>query len=113
MPWRGPPRGEGRRVASPGYSRCVKFKITRHSGFSAPPDALDQLFELLPTRGGEISFSQARDGITATWGEDIGVSRTEDELAAIGRLEVLDVIYATCEGAPALRADWFAVSALR
>ncbi len=91
----------------------MKFTITRHSGFSAPPDALDQLFELLPTRGGEVSFSKARHGITATWGEDAGISRTEEELAAIGRLEVLDVVNATCQSAPALRADWFAVSVLR
>jgi hypothetical protein len=91
----------------------VKFKITRHSGFSAPPDALDQLFERLPARRDAVSFSRAGSGITATWGEDVGISRTEEELAAIGRLEVLDVVFANCEDEPSLRADWFAVSALR
>ncbi len=91
----------------------MKFKITRHSGFSAPPDALDQLSERLPARADEVSFAKAGDGITATWGGDVGSSRTEEELAAIGRLEVLDVVVATCEHEPELRADWFAVSVLR
>lgn len=91
----------------------MRFKITRHSGFSAPSDALDQLFERLPARGDAVSFSKASSWITATWGEDGGFSRTEEELAAIGRLEVLDVVCATCQDAPALRADWFAVSVLR
>lgn len=90
----------------------MQFKITRHSGFSAPPDALDQLFERLPARGDAVSFSKASYGITATWEEDGGISRTKEELAAIGRLEVLDVVCATCQHAPALRADWFAVSVL-
>ncbi len=91
----------------------MKFKITRHSGFSAPPDALDQLFERLPARADAVSFSKSSNGITATWGEDRGMSRTEEELAAIGRLEVLDVVCATCQDAPALRADWYAISVLR
>ena len=46
-------------------------------------------------------------------GEGAGSSRTEEELAAIGRLEVLDVVSATCEADPSLRTDWFAVSLLR
>lgn len=91
----------------------MQFKITRHSGFSAPPDALDQLFELLPARRDAVSFSRTGTAITATWGDNAGISRTEEELTAIGRLEVLDVVFATCEDAPALRADWFAVSTLR
>ena len=92
----------------------MRFNITRHSGFRAPPDALDQLFERLRASGDVVSFSKATDGITVTWREDGGISRrTEEELAAIGRLEVLDAVYATCEDAPELNADWFAVSFLR
>ena len=91
----------------------MEFKITRHSGFSAPPDALDQLFEVLPARVEGVSFSRAGEGITATWRDDGGISRTEDELAAIGRLEVLEVVCSTCQHEPTLRSDWFAVSVLR
>jgi len=91
----------------------VRFKVTRHSGFRVPPDALDQLFERLRASGDVVSFSKTTDGITATWREAGGISRTEEELAAIGRLEVLDAVYATCEDAPELSADWFAVSFLR
>ena len=88
----------------------MKFRITRHSGFSAPPDALDLLFERLRASGDVVSFSKSGNGITAVWREDGGIHRTEDELAAIGRLEVLAVVLATCERASELKADWFAVS---
>ena len=91
----------------------MEFKITRHSGFSAPPDALDQLFEQLPARVDAVSFSKAGSGITATWRGEGSIHRGEDELAAIGRLEVLDVVSATCQRSPALSADWFAVSLQR
>ena len=92
----------------------MKFKITRHSGFSAPPDALDQLFERLPGSTDEVSFAKASNGITATWNEEGPISRTEEERATIGRLEVLDVVLATCkQHAPELRSDWYAVSILR
>jgi hypothetical protein len=91
----------------------VKFKITRHSGFSSPPDALDQLFEQLAPHGDVVSFSKDRDGITATWREGGGISRTQEELSAIGRLEVLEAVLATCGRAPELNADWYAVSVPR
>lgn len=91
----------------------MKFKITHHSGFSAPPDALERLFERLPARSDAVSFSKASHGITATWAEDGHGSRPEEELAAIGRLEVLEVVSATCEGDPSLTTDWFAISRLR
>ena len=91
----------------------MKFKITRHSGFSAPPDALDQLFEKLPARADAVSFSKSSQG-SRPHGERTRVAgRTEEELAAIGRREVLDVVVATCEPEPELSADWFAVSVLR
>ena len=89
----------------------MKFRITRHAGSAAPPDALDQLSQLLRPSGDVVSFSNAGQEITATWRES-GSSRTEEELTAIGRLEVLDVVLATCERAPELRVDWFAVSAV-
>ena len=91
----------------------MKFRITRHSGFSSPPDALDDLFERLCASGNVVSFSKAGDAITATWREAGGLSRTEDELSAIGRLEVLEVVVATCQHEPELKADWFAVSPSR
>ena len=91
----------------------MKFTITRHSGFNSPPDALDDLFERLRASGDVVSFSKAGDAITATWQEGGGLSRTEDELSAIGRLEVLEVVVATCEREPELKSDWFAVSPSR
>jgi hypothetical protein len=92
----------------------VKFRITRHSGTSSPADALDQLCERLGARRDGVSFSKAGTEISATWLEDEAHSRrTAEERAAIGRQVVLDAVYAVCEKAPDLDANWFAVSIQR
>jgi len=88
----------------------MRFRITRHSVYGAPPDALEALAERLGPSHQDVSFSTAGAEIIATWRVDETVSRTEDEQAEIGRLAVLDVVRSVCEREPRLKADWFAVS---
>jgi hypothetical protein len=91
----------------------VTFGITRHSGFGAPEDALDLLWERLAAEHEEASFVKGRTEIRATWGIDIPVAMERDEREELGRIAILDIVRSACEQAPPLRSDWFAVSARR
>jgi hypothetical protein len=88
----------------------VQFRITPHSAFAPPVDALDLLWRHLGTERDEVSFERAGPEITATTGEDAPVSMTRDERIHIGRRAVLKVVCDVCAEAPELRSDWFAVS---
>jgi hypothetical protein len=91
----------------------VTFGITRHSGFGAPEDALDLLWERLAAEHEEASFVKGRTEIRATWGIDIPVAMERDEREELGRIAILEIVRGVCEQSPALRSDWFAVSARR
>lgn len=88
----------------------MKFRITCHSGFEPPADALELLWQQLGADRDDVSFTKAGTEIRATVGEDAPVSMTRDERAEIGRRAVLDVVLGVCEQAPELKSDWFAVS---
>jgi hypothetical protein len=97
----------------------VTFRITLHSGFAAPADALELLWQQL---GGsqddvrfddDIRFAKVDPEIRATWSEDAPSSLERYEREEIGRRAVLNIVYEVCAGAPGLESDWFAVSPLR
>jgi hypothetical protein len=88
----------------------VEFKITHHTGFSAPADALDILWQHLESRHDGVSFAKGSKQIYATWRADAPVSMTRDERDEAGRDAVLAVVRGVCERAPELKLDWFAVS---
>jgi hypothetical protein len=92
----------------------VTFRITIHSGSTAPADALDLLWQRLDGyRGGDARFAKVDAQIRATWGEDAPISMERDEREEIGRRAVLDIVCEVCERAPELKSDWFAVGTLR
>ena len=88
----------------------MQFRITPHSVFDPPADALDLLWQRLGPRREEMSFAKVGAQITVRTDEDEPVSMTRDERVEIGRRAVLDVVGEVCEGAPELKSDWFAVS---
>jgi hypothetical protein len=94
----------------------VQFRITPHSGFTAPPDALELLLQRLgdSQRLGESDeeffFAMVGPEIRATTVEDSPVSMTRDERAEIGRRAILDFVSEVCEQTPELSLDWFAIS---
>jgi hypothetical protein len=88
----------------------VRFRITHHSGFAAPVDALDRLWARVGARHDGVSFVRVGQGIRAMTGEDAPVSMTRDERIEIGRRKVLDTLREACDGSPELKSDWFAVS---
>ncbi len=91
----------------------MRFKITRHSGYSPPPDALDSLLARLGANRDGVAFAKVGSEIWATVESDAPVSMTQDERVDIGRRAVLEIMRETCEGAPGLQSDWFAVSSER
>jgi hypothetical protein len=91
----------------------VNFKITRHSGWAAPDDALDLLWARLGARREEASFRKGRAEIRANWGPDVPISSERHEREEIGRVAILEIVRGVCDPAPELRTDWFAISADR
>jgi hypothetical protein len=88
----------------------VDYRITRHSGFGAPENALDLLLQQLGARQQEFSFSQGRAEIRARWHVDLPVSMERDEHERLGRTTLLEIVLDACRRAPDLNTDWFAVS---
>jgi hypothetical protein len=91
----------------------VRFRISRHSGFSAPADAVDLLWQQLGAKRDEASFAKVGAEIRAEWGADAPVSLERDEREEIGRGVILEIVCDICERAPELKSDWFAISPLR
>lgn len=88
----------------------MRFKITHHSGFGAPAEALELLWPRLAASGAEVSFAKVGREIRAMTDEDAPVSVTSDERLEVGRLAVLSAVRDACDGVPGLKSDWFAVS---
>ncbi len=88
----------------------MRFRITHHSGFAAPADALDLLSARAGASRNGVSFAKIGQYIRAMTSEDAPVSMTRDERIEIGRRAVLDVVREVCESSTELQSDWFAVS---
>jgi hypothetical protein len=96
----------------------VTFRITFHSGFAAPADALELLWQQLDGNqddfrfDDDVRFAKVDPEIRATWKDDAPSSLERYEREEIGRRAVLDIVCEVCAGAPGLESDWFAVSPL-
>jgi hypothetical protein len=88
----------------------VRFRITHHSGFAAPADALDLLSARVGASRDGVSFAKVGQQLRALTPDDAPVSMTRDERVEIGRRAVLDLVREVCEGSTELKSDWFAVS---
>jgi hypothetical protein len=92
----------------------LKYRITPHSGFHAPADAIDALWaQLEGKRGGDIRFSKIGPEIRATWGETLASYEAREERSEAGRLAVLKAVRKVCEGADGLNVDWYAISPMQ
>jgi hypothetical protein len=89
----------------------VNFRITRHSGWAAPDDALDMLWQRLGAHREEASFAKAGAEIRVRWARDAPSSIDRNEREEVGRIAILEIVRNVCEQAPELRSDWFAVGA--
>lgn len=89
----------------------MMFRITRHAGHEAPPDAIDQLLAKLSGRGGNGRFNLRGSEIRVTWGNDDG-GWGRPERQELEREELLDLLRETCQAESGLRLDWYAVGPL-
>jgi hypothetical protein len=48
----------------------MEFRITRHSGYASPNDAIELLLRRLGAQRGEAAFAMATAEIRARWGND-------------------------------------------
>ena len=90
----------------------MRFRITRHSGYVPPADAMELLLRRLGDRRDEVSFAMAGAGIIATSEDDEGDAEVREGRIAAGRRAVFDIVDKVCESAPELESDWYAVSYL-
>lgn len=88
----------------------MQFRITPHSVFDPPADAVERLWQRLGSSRDELSFAKVGGEISARTDEDAPVSMTRDERVEVGRRAILDVVRDVCDGTPDLKSDWFAVS---
>jgi hypothetical protein len=88
----------------------VRFRITRHSGFSPPADAIDLLWRRLGAKRDDASFARVGLEIRATFGEEVRAAAAREQRAETGRREVFEIVCDVCDEHPELRSDWFAVS---
>jgi hypothetical protein len=92
----------------------VKFAITRHSGASAPADALALLWGRLEgQRFEDVAFVRGGYEIGASFGQEAPISMERDEREEVGRLAVLKCLRDVCESAPELHLKWFAIGLRR
>jgi hypothetical protein len=89
----------------------MRFKISVHSGFGAPADAIALLAEKLGPAREDARFTLSGDEIGVRFSDDAPVSMESDERAEIGRAAVLEILSEVCERSPELKFDWYAVSA--
>jgi hypothetical protein len=73
---------------------------------------MELLFRRLGAQHDEVSFGMVGAEISATCEEHDRDSTTRKERVEIERRAILDIICDTCERAPELESDWFAVSYL-
>jgi hypothetical protein len=88
----------------------VDYRITCHSGFGAPDDALDLLWASLGARRGEAAFRRGVRDIRARWTADVPVAMERAERDELGRAAIFEIVQTVCEQTPGLMTDWYAVS---
>ena len=91
----------------------MEFRITPHTGYGAPPDAIESLWSILQATSIEDAAFDMRHGeITATWGHDEGSRVTLEELMEPKRRELLEAVCEVCDDGSGLESDWYAIGHL-
>jgi hypothetical protein len=90
----------------------LRFKITDHSGHSAPSDAVDQLWAHWPAQTADVQASRRGPDIHIIYGHHEVAAAHRPEQVERERVEVLDLVLEICEKHRGLRLDWYAVAPL-
>jgi hypothetical protein len=88
----------------------VRFRITRHSGYAAPDDAMERLLRRLGHRRNDVTFAIADGQIVASSEQEEGDREDRESRIEVGRRAVFDILDEACRSSPELESDWYAVS---
>jgi hypothetical protein len=89
----------------------MEFRITTHTCYGAPLDAIEALWpHLQDERGERASFVRGHKEIRAILGLDDSNQAVREERMERERRAVLEVVCEVCSRAPGLESDWYAVS---
>jgi hypothetical protein len=90
----------------------MEFRITTHTAYGAPADAIASLWPHLETADvADGAFARGpEEQITASWGYGDASQTVREELMFRERREVLEAVCEVCDRAPGLESDWYAIS---
>jgi hypothetical protein len=92
----------------------MEFRITTHTGYGAPVDAIEALWSILQATSIEdAAFERGHHEILATSGYDEGSRATREELLEPRRRELFEALCEVCDGASGLESDWFAIGPIK
>jgi hypothetical protein len=88
----------------------MEFRITTHTGYGAPADAIEALWSILQATSIEdAAFAHGHREIRATWSYDEGSRATQEERVEPKRRELLQAVCEACEATPTIESDWYAI----
>jgi hypothetical protein len=90
----------------------MRFRITKHAGHDAPPDAIEKLLTSLGAIRSQGRFAKVGSEIRVTWGRDDAGGWDRPERSEVEREELLDLLRQACGAETALQLDWYAVGPL-
>lgn len=90
----------------------MTFRITKHAGYDAPADAVDQLLGHLQGQPNGRRFHKIGSEIRVAWGNDESRGWGRPERLELEREELLNLLQRTCTGSGDLKVDWYAIAAL-
>ena len=71
---------------------------------------MELLLRRLGAQRDEVSFAMVGSDISASWPEGEGSVVDREARVELARQAILDLVIESCERAPELESDWFAVS---
>jgi len=90
----------------------MRFRITKHAGHDAPPDAVDQLLASLGGIRSKGRFAKVGSEIRVTWGRDDSNGWDRPERLEVEREELLQLLRQACRAETRLHLDWYAIAPL-
>jgi hypothetical protein len=91
----------------------MEFRITTHTGYGAPADAIESPWACLrATSVEDATFARGHEEIRATWGYDEASRAIMEELVEPNRRALLEVVCELCDRTTGLESDWYAIGSV-
>jgi hypothetical protein len=88
----------------------MEFRITTHTGYGAPADAIESLWPHLQAAGVENGvFAKGHDEIRANRGHNEASRAIREEHMDGERRAILEAVCEVCDRTAELESDWYAI----